>query len=88
MSRKTIETFGAAVLLLMAVPSAMSLRLVGLPGMVLMMMMMMTDMASLAVRNLMVLALVAMFALGHWLALQDERKKQAPDAHKKAGSMR
>jgi hypothetical protein len=44
MSRKTIGTFGAAALLLMAIPSAMmSLPLVGMPGMVLLMMM--TDVA-------------------------------------------
>jgi hypothetical protein len=40
MSRKTIGTFGAAALPLMAIPSAMmSLPLVGMPGMVLLMMM-------------------------------------------------
>jgi hypothetical protein len=49
--KKNDRDVRAAVLLLMAIPSAMSLLLVGVPGMVLMMMMM-TDLASLAMRNL------------------------------------
>jgi hypothetical protein len=83
MSRRTIEAFGAAVLLLVAIPSAMSLLLVGLPGMVLVTM----TVASLAVRNLVVVALLAMFALGHWLVLQEDRRR-VPDAHRREGPTR
>ena len=80
MSRKTIEAFGAAVLLAIAIPSTMGLLLAGLPEMIVMA----TGMALLVIRNVVVLVLVAIFAVGHWLALQERKSAAlAPDKKRK-----